>query len=145
MSSENPYRPPQSDVNAEREQRNPRPPQVQRAIWLLWASIALGLPLVMVQESQGDGMGLGTLIFVLLFTGIGAWLVLQISKGVNWVRHVYCGLFVFSMFVVFADITAMMQRSVIEVLLNLLNLAMDGVAMFWLYTGAGAAWFRAKR
>ncbi len=142
MPSENPYRPPESDVNVAAQQRGPRPPQVTRAVWLLWASIALGIPILGVQESQGDGLSMGTLVFVLVFVGIGVWLVQQISKGTNWARHVYCGLFMLSVILVFAEATEMMQRSVIEFVLNMLNLGMDGLAMLWLYTGVGAAWFK---
>ena len=150
MSNENPYRPPQSDLNLAAQERGPRPAQVTRAVWLLWASVALAIPHLVAQDAQGiglgDGLGIGTLVFwlvfLLVFVGICAWLVHSISRGVNWARHAYCGLFVFSAFFVFSDVTEMMQRSVIEFVLNLLSIGLDGVAMFWLYTGAGPAWFK---
>ena len=130
-----------------------RPVQVSRAITLLWLALILGLLSAisvylepMPPESEVPAWSLWLLLA--LVTVFWALLTYLISRGHNWARITTLILTIAS---VVGHVTTLADSQtrgllspyiiVTDILLTLITL----LAMYWLFTGHGAAWFRQLR
>lgn len=140
-----PYAPPGSavdDVVPERMLRE-RPPQIVRAVLLLWTSFALALPLVYLDvERAPEGTAAAGVAVWAVLLGLGAALNVQIWRGANWARIVYLALFAISFLALWFTAAEMLEKSVFEFVLNAANAMLDAFAMYLLFTRPGSLWFR---
>jgi hypothetical protein len=124
----------------------PKPPEISRAISLLWASLAVGLVKTPMQWAYLTAQAsIAFTGFILVFTlAILSFLILKIGQGRNWARIVFLvfsGLgflpFLFVLRSEFARSPALGTFSVLQVGLQVF-------ALFLVFTSPGKEWFQAK-
>jgi hypothetical protein len=118
------------------------PEQVRRAVILLWASFGISAVEVVVAEvlETSDPMIWGLLLFTY---GVWAWVIVAIWKQRNWARIVSLVVVVVTtaLWVAWPDARPEQWSEAITIVASLL---LEAAALFLLFTGAGAAWFRAR-
>lgn len=120
---------------------------MRRSALLLWASLLLGA-ITQLGERLLWGAALPLaelarlLAFVAMAYGLSAWVVWELARGRGWARWALSGWFVLSAvaWVMMFDGGLRWQQ-----LADALVLLLDAAALALVWTGAGAAWFRAQR
>lgn len=121
------------------------PRQVRRAFLLLWLSWLLGVVEVIyvwwapdpdIAELMGAIAG-GTLLIAVAYAGI-LWCAMRRRNWARIVALVWCVIGIAVQFIFPADGPTPWQ----DVLLMWLAIVMELVAFYWLFTGAGAQWYR---
>lgn len=135
------------------DQRPNRPAQVSRAVTLLWLALVLGLlsaiPIYlepMPPESEVPAWSLWVLLA--LVTAFWALLTYLISRGHNWARITTLVLTIASVAGHVSTLTDSQARGLLSayiVVADILLTIMTLLALYWLFTGSGAAWFRQSR
>lgn len=142
---QDPYTPPESPVADPGPERAiaERPWQVARAVFLLWVSYAFAFPLVYFEAQRTPGaLETGVIVFWALLFAFAAALNVFIWRGANWARITYLVLFLLSLAGFWSTAEETLAGSVLEFLLNGLNIGLDSVALYWLFTSPGRLWFR---
>lgn len=122
------------------------PPQVQRAVTLLWASWGLGLLSAFIDIAaigQSEAAGAILLVVAIVFALI-ALLNRKIGKGLNWARITYIVLFVIGMPNYLRTFPQMYARSPLAGFLSLAQLVLQSYALYLLFTKPGSDWFQQK-
>jgi hypothetical protein len=132
-------------------QQHARPTQVTRAVWLLWigsvVAVTGAVPMYLEPSlpSPLDTAVPPWAIWVFLASLFGFWALLTfaIAQRRNWARVTTLVLFGGRLLLyVWKPEEMIASRPAYELVLDLLDAALIGLALYWLFTGSGAAWFR---
>jgi len=124
------------------------PDTVKRAVWLLWASLILGIlsSIPWAFEPLPPEMPKWFTWSLMLFTfGLSAMLIFFTSRRHNWARMVNFVFYIFGILSTFWDAASFFNGPVYAWSISLTTMLMDAVAFYWLLTGEGAAWFNRSR
>ena len=112
-----------------------------QAVWLLWASLLLGIPMVIIYTSgrSFDLEEFASLVIQLFVFAFMALVNLRISTGKNWARMAALA---FALLGVLSMFALPEETTVIEYLLGALSSTLDAIAMYLLFLSPGRAWFR---
>lgn len=124
-----------------------RPVQVSRAISFLWISIALdvaGLVLFQIDPDPNVSPGIQWIVGIFILSLI-ALLIYLTGRGRNWARITLLVLTALLIVPSVLGLPALAQRSLARMSIELAGIGFVLVAMYWLFTGAGAAYFRRAR
>jgi hypothetical protein len=119
------------------------PKQVTSAVKLLWLSLFLGIPVLVIDLSRTpiDVAYFVSLVFQIGLILAAAYLNVCVARGRNWARITLLILAVLgTALLAFFD---MPEATVIEYVLNGMGSALDIVAMYLLFLTPGKLWFRA--
>jgi hypothetical protein len=124
----------------------PRPKQVDRAVMLLWLSLALAVPLIYLEGARDPQTWLhpAALIFMAVIFAIAAALNVLIYKGHNWARIVVLIFYVIGLISLLASSDEPVPAGAAEHALNVLTLVIDSIALYLLFTPPGSQWFRKR-
>lgn len=127
-------------------QQSEKPRTVTVAVYLLWASIAIGavkipLDLPTLSAMPNPGLIWSIVVLVLVFF---CFLILKISAGRNWARITYLVLFLIGLIPAIPTLTAEFGRSPILGILTIAQAIMQAYAVFLLFTNPGKTWFQKK-
>lgn len=122
------------------------PAQVQRAVVLLWAALLLSILVTAIEFDPGEWKDVPAWFFGAFFVGSYAILAIPIvfvARRHNWARFAILVLFLGGLWAAawFWSSAESWWTPVADVGF----LALDAVALYWLFTGAGAAWFARRR
>ena len=156
----NPYKPPEATV-ADRAS-SPRPPQVARACWILWAMLIIGLislhPSIRgewwtspggvesVEAEAGAAAGvvlaIGVALGILLTLAFAGLLVL-VGRRHNWARWTLLVYLVLGWVLLALDLpTAVNEAPPAAIVIDLLSAAAEAWAVDLLFADPAAQWFR---
>ena len=144
--------------------RGPRPPSVDLAVKLIWASIALSLLSAVVtfvmldsiidQQLDAAGVGesldsdairtgaiVGAVVGLIISVGITALLAIFIGKGANWARIVYT---VLAAIGVLFGVIGLASQPPLLLILSLLSLVLTIAVVVLLFRSDSNAWFKAR-
>jgi len=144
--SNDPYRPPSAEVQDPPVTRSPPPQQVSQARLLIWASLALGLlellPGIRPELPDAPDVPLSvTLGLVVIFGGITLWLADRLHGGKNWARWAMLVYMILGWATSADDFGVYFTVSPIAGMISLACIALELVACWFLFTGAGDRWF----
>jgi len=109
--------------------------------------MALAVPATLFSMMRGPEGGdtlAGAVIYGVLFA-INAWINLMVYRGRNWARIVTFVFLLIGAYYMFVPVEEPVPAGVIEWIINLVCLVLESVAVFWLFTQPGAAWFARQR
>jgi hypothetical protein len=144
--SSNPYSPPKAAVRD--RPAVPvlleRPKHITVAIWLLWTSLAFGIPLgyfdyLRVEDEEYSAL---SLVMGGVFLVIGILLNIFITRRHNWARVVYVALVAISLAFVPFLVTEWVDHPFYEVALTVATIVLDVIVVYLLFTKPGSLWFR---
>jgi hypothetical protein len=123
------------------------PPQVRQAIILLWITqllvvIDAGLTLIFPEPDTGGETGFLALVFLIIL-GLYATLITFAARRKNWARItllIFALISTLGYFLLPSDIPAPWWTEANIWLSSILEV----VAMYWLFSGAGARWYAGK-
>jgi hypothetical protein len=139
---ENRFAPPSTEVaDPATPAREPTPKTVIQAVWLLWASLLLGIPAAIIYASGApfDAEAIAGLVVQLFVFAFMALVIVRISTGKNWARMAALALTLLGVLSMFA---LPEETTVIEYLLGALSSTLDAIAMYLLFLSPGRVWFR---
>ncbi len=123
-----------------------RPPEIARAVVLLWTSLLLGVVRLVFdwRDLTADGAApVGLMVTIAILTiAVLAGFVHLIARGRNWARIVFTGLYLLGLVVSLPDVWSELGTAPIAALVGALQLVLQGVALVLLFRPAAAAWFR---
>ena len=130
-----------------------KPPQVTRAIWLLWIALLLGIATFTPDYLHLKGPNASgppwwvwaVLVLIWMLWGV---LIYLVAAGRNWARFVVLAFFVGYVFDVgswLLNPSTMLALPLHNLIAEGMNLALSALAVFWLFTGNGATWFRRSK
>lgn len=126
-----------------------RPRQVLAALWLLWAGLAIGLPVMHYEYTDAVAKAPAAGVFVLLVTGaifaLLAILYYLIGRGRNWARIGYLLFTLWSWYMFFTTLRELAAKPDHVIALEVLGTLLDFVVIPLLFFGPGARWFRTMR
>lgn len=130
-----------------RELEGSRPTQVARAVWLLWAALILaivGAVPMYLEPLPSDTLATKWSLWAILAFVWGFWALLTFSIGrrQNWARVTTLLFFIGGLIYCVLEPQTLTARPAYELALQLADTTMTGIALYWLFTGSGAAWFR---
>lgn len=124
-----------------------RPIQVNRAVQLLFASLAIGLIrtiFALTQRASGTALILAALIVIAVFA-LGFFLVWRISARGNWARIILLALVLVAIpFGILAS-RAELKQSVASGSLSILIAILQLIGTYLLFTRNSNAWFRKRK
>ena len=123
------------------------PARVRSAVRLLWISMALAVPasgFSLERGPEGADLLVGVAIYAVLFA-INAWINLMVYRGRNWARIVTFIFLLIGAYYMFDPGEEPVPAGVVEWAINLVCLVLESVAVVWLFTQPGAAWFAQRR
>lgn len=130
-----------------RKKRQPvsrRPAQVTQALYLLSGSLVLGMVLTLLDVGELSASTLWVLHAVALIVAMSVLLIYEISRGKNWARFVFLALFIVGLVPYLPDTMVMFDQSPIMGSLSVLQLVVQLIALYLVFTSASSAWFRKK-
>jgi len=116
-----------------------KPIVVQRAVWLLWASLVLSVPLYIYQTMEGiiePSVLYISLLVLLLFAIVPA----KVGQGREWARVV---VLVASLFGWVSYPFMLDEFTMVEHLFMAVDSAITLPALYWLFRSDSSAWFKA--
>ena len=144
----NPFAPPGADVADVDAARPPMPLSVRRACQLVIASLALGIvaALMEIGSPRPDGnpiaLGFGLTYFALII-GLTLWLTFAVARGRGWSRWVMLVFLAPTWWLGASGLNEDFLRSPIVGMLTIVSIAIEVVACWLLFSGAGTRWFAA--
>jgi hypothetical protein len=143
--ADNPYIPPKSDVRDVGPDRllAERPRQVVHATLLLWISFVLAVPVSYWEYRRApEDTAAAVLIFIALVLVLVIAVNIGVWRGRNWARVVFLAFLVLSIVIFLGTLGKTLEHPVIEIVLNVIGLAIDGIVAYLLLTKPGSLWFR---
>ena len=121
----------------------PRPAQITNAVTLLWFSLLISLPswYLAAERSPEPADPLATALSLGLLA-LFAWLNVRLSKGARWARSATLVLTIAGMLLNLVAADEAVPPGLFETVLGDVDLLISLLALYWLYSGPGAAWFR---
>ena len=157
----NPYRAPTAAVRDLESAAAPPPRQVRLACWMFWVLLAVDMA-SLHPAIRGEWWSIGELeveeddpeelvtaftavvVFsTVVFSLIYAALVVLIARRHNWARWAMLGFVVFGAIVVGFELDQSLAETPTAAAIDLLTLPAEAFALYLLFFGPGAAWFRA--
>ena len=143
MADDNRFTPPGAPVEDVPPKPQGQPPgHVMLAVRLLWISLVIGLPILFVPSGEAlsaNARAAGFMVQLAMFV-FAAYLNLCIARRRNWARVVSLVLFLLGLLLMaFAPPAATV--SLLEKVINVADLLLDGAAMYLLFTPPGSSWF----
>jgi hypothetical protein len=135
---------------AESEIRLERPAQVTRAVQLMWISLALAIaasiPAYLEPSPTDFPMPVWSLWLVLALVWL-VWvlLIFLVARRHNWARVAMLVLFIAGVGSSIWDPSALLQLPVYSLAVEAIDTLISALALYWLFTGRGAVWFRPPR
>ena len=150
MEANNPYAPPKAavdDVSSGAEP--PRPAQVNRALQLMWAAVAVSFVSGILNAYLTEvpnvprGMYVGFLIVGWVVGFLIIWWILgSIGKGKNWARIVQLVLFLFGIFGMLSVFAMPQEVSPIIWVLYAIQMGLNVWGIVLVFSAPANAWFR---
>jgi hypothetical protein len=143
----NPYAPPKTAVaDVKSATDTGRPYEVTLAVRLQWFGVALGAVNGLVESARTvstSALPIAAVVAIPVFTiGVLAWLTRNIARGRNWARITLLVMFVIGTPLFLWDLRAMFERSPVATAVSLIISALQIAALYLVFTGVGARWFR---
>ncbi len=131
----------QEDLNSS------KPPDVDRAVKLLYASLLLGIAVEVADFSYLKSLGsAGFALFIFLFTfGLLLFLIVKISSGRNWARIVSLILFLAGIPLFLPNLRNELKRNPFAGTISVVQTVLQIVAFFLLFKGTSGIWFKKGR
>ena len=150
MESNNPYAPPKAAVeDVSGGEHPPRPPEVTKALQLLWAAVAVsfvsGAINAFTMETPGmpKSMYVGFMVFGWVVGILIVWWIFSsIGKGKNWARIVQLVFFILSILGLMMTYSMPQKVSGIVWALYAVQMGLNLWAVILLFAGRGGEWFR---
>jgi hypothetical protein len=146
MMDHNPYSPPQTEVRepVELEEAIPRPRQVTWAVWCFWTELALGVPQLILQLSNGEIRQylVPTLVTIGVLSALQAWVIHKLSTRRNWARYVSLVATVLGALMVLGSSST---TGFGALTVSVIGLLLDCAALFLLFTRPGKDWFKPRQ
>ena len=151
----NPYSPPAATVRDPNISVPPKPLEVARACWVLWAVFVISLvtlhPSIRgdwwsipdVEDGETIGMVFGIVLAVVFFI-LYAVLVIFIGRRHNWARWALLTYAVAGWFITVSDFPRSLSETPIAAAMDGLMTLAEAWAFYLLFFGPGAQWFRAR-
>jgi hypothetical protein len=113
---------------------------------LMIGSILAGLAgVLLLWQREGTasltGIAFGLTLIVVNFSLMLLLIWLIARRRIGWLRHVFAGLFLLGVWHAVPDIPAEFATTPADGMLNVLRLALQGIAFVLVYTGNARAWF----
>jgi hypothetical protein len=149
----NPYAPPHAQVRDIDPDRRPlnKPKQVKLAVALLWISLALGpLNLLLDDKSPARTIVASQPAFLGLMAGVVgvlalmAVLVVFIYRGRNWARVVYLVMYLLGALPWLLSLPVLFGRSPVAGAVYVVQGTIQAVALYFIFSQPGSAWFRRR-
>ena len=123
-----------------------KPLAVRRAIILLWASWAIGIPKTLLDWAQLTSRTSGVFnAFVIISTlAIVAFFIWKIGQGKNWARIVFLVMSLLGVVPFLFVVRSEFARSPASGLLSTVQCGIQAIAFLLLFTSPGKEWFRAR-
>lgn len=123
---------------------NPRPSEVTRAVYLLWASLVLSIIHAIVDWSYITAdRSAATTAYILLFTWLlYAFLIWRIGEAANWARIT---LLIFALLLVLPSFVSVLSAFAHSIALGgfyVLQFLLQATALYSLFANPGREWFR---
>ncbi len=122
-----------------------RPPEVTRAVQLIWISIGLGILGLFLTPKEMPFGWVGISIVALLTIAIWAWIITKIARGRNWARITYLVLIALgyaSMAFTWQVQVVALKASPLSAILTIVEAVIAVYAIYLLFCGPANAWFR---
>ncbi len=120
------------------------PTQIHKATMLLWASLAVGLLIGLIDSNTA--LKSASIFFVVSGVAIimllEIWLIYKIRKGRNWARITCLVLFIFVRVPYVPELLLMFDRSVIVGGLSSAHVIMEVVGLYLVFSKPGSLWFK---
>ena len=150
METQNPYAPPKAAVDdVASGAQPPRPPQVTRAVQLLWAAVVVSFISGIINAIQTETPGVPQAMyigFMLVGWVVGFliiwWILSSIAKGKNWARIVQLVFFIFGILGVLMVFAMPQPISAIVWVLYAVQMGLNLYGIILLFGAASNAWFR---
>lgn len=138
--------PPNAAQAAPAADRSRPPPPVRRACLLILASLAIGVILLWPgvrpnPPGEEAAPALFTLAALVVFGGLTLWLAARLYQGRNWARWAMLGYLMLGWWFTSSELNNQFLQAPIVGFMDLVCIAMEGLACWLLFTGAGARWF----
>jgi len=146
MSQDDRFAPPAAEVaDLAPGDPRPKPREVRLAVTLLWVSLALSLPILVLGAMRNPAEALHpvSLLVTAALLGVSVLLIRRIDGGRNWARWVYLVLAVIAVALQFAPGEETNGPGYVENALSIIGSLLDVVALWLVFTRPGAGWFRA--
>ncbi|MEZ5646690.1 MAG: hypothetical protein R3E99_16305 [Burkholderiaceae bacterium] len=121
-----------------------KPSQINTAVNLLWASLAIGfVKSIMDMQHLGSQASPAFTNFILISViAVVALLIVFTSKGKNWARITFLVLFILGSLPSIPLVLAEFTRSPVLGAFSLVQIVLQVVALYMVFTRPGAAWFK---
>ena len=121
-----------------------KPQLVVTAIFLLWASLAIGVVKMLLDFSYLSGVASAAFTnFILIFTFVLiAFLISKISVGRNWARITFLFIFIIGVLPILPIVLGEFSRSAVVGALSVAQIGLQVYALFLLFTLPCSSWFR---
>jgi hypothetical protein len=121
-----------------------KPQAVKTAVNLLWASIAVGLIMMLMDFSNVSAVAPPGFTLLVLVSALAliVFLIFRISAGKNWARITFLVMFVIVMTPTVPLMFSEFARSPFVAALSVTQVALQVYALFLLFTQPGTVWFQ---
>lgn len=121
-----------------------KPSQINTAVNLLWASLAIGfVKSIMDMQHLGSQASPAFTNFILISViAVMVLLIVFISKGKNWARITFLVLFILGSLPSIPLVLGEFTRSPVLGAFSLVQIVLQVVALYMVFTKPGAAWFK---
>jgi hypothetical protein len=145
--STNPYHPPESRIVDRMElARPPRPKQINIAVALLWVTFMLSLYTDYLDKQHDSYTGSVPVAFVIcwqLFVyALSATINVCVFRGQNWARFATLFFFLLGGAAMLYFAEEFSKLSQIELTIAIVSNVLELIALYFLFTKPGAAWFK---
>ena len=149
MMDHNPYSPPQTEVleSPPPNDIGPRPKEVTLAVRLFWAELAIGAVQLALRMASKDSNPyfIATLITIVVFFAAEAFVVYSLWMRRNWARYVALAATLLGLLeLAQAILHGGLETGPREMAFSAGELALDGIALFLLFTRPAKEWFRKR-
>ena len=121
-----------------------KPSQINTAVNLLWASLAIGFvkSIVDMQHLGSQASPAFTNFILISVIAVMALLIVFISKGKNWARITFLVLFVLGSLPSIPLVLGEFSRSPVLGAFSVIQIVIQIVALYLVFTNPGATWFK---
>ena len=151
-----PYEPPGATVKDQPDVAPPQPPQVARAIRLLWAVLAASLVSLLplfrgtwwvipdASASPAAGLAVGVVVTV-IWSGIMIALIRRLNRRRNWARWVLLGYLSIGWIALAIDLPSTLEATPFAGMIDVVVAICELSASYLLFLSPGAEWFKRQR